>query len=107
MSDEERDFYSGFIRLHILHHASEEEIFGASIMEELARHGYRLSPGTLYPVLHAMERKGLLSSKERKDGRQIRRFYRATPKGRRALQAAKHKIQELFGELLEHDHHEH
>ena len=95
------DLYSGLIRLHILYHASQEPIFGAGISQELARHGYRLSAGTLYPMLHALEQKGYLRSTVAWEGRQSRRFYRATAKGRRALNSARVKVQELFGELLE------
>ncbi len=58
--------YSGLIRLHILHHASKEPIFGLGIIEELGRHGYRLSAGTLYPLLHGLEREGHLRSFEKK-----------------------------------------
>ena len=97
----DQEFYSGFIRLHILHHASEGPIFGLWIIEELARHGYKLSPGTLYPLLHSMEKKGYLqSTKEISDGR-MRRFYTITPTGVKALAAAKEKVRELFGELFE------
>jgi PadR family transcriptional regulator, regulatory protein PadR len=96
-----REFYSSLIRLHILHHAVQEPIFGLGIIDELGRHGYKLSAGTLYPMLHAMERKGYLSSSEEKHGRQTRRFYRATDLGKRQLEEAKHKVQELFGELFE------
>jgi PadR family transcriptional regulator len=95
------DLYSGLIRLHILYHASQEPIFGAGISQELARHGYRLSAGTLYPMLHALEQKGYLLSTVAWEGRQSRRFYRATAKGRKALNSARVKVQELFGELLE------
>jgi DNA-binding PadR family transcriptional regulator len=99
MSDKE--LYSGMIRLHILYHASKGPIFGLWIIEELGRHGYKLSPGTLYPILHALERKGYLRSLDKKDGRQVRRMYRATPAGRKALGAAKIKVKELMGELFE------
>ena len=95
------DLYSGLIRLHILYHACREPIFGAGISEELARHGYRLSAGTLYPMLHGLEQKGYLRSSVERQGRRSRRIYRATPEGRRALTAAKKKVQELFGELFE------
>jgi PadR family transcriptional regulator PadR len=98
---QEHALYSGLIRLHILHHAAQEEIFGLEIMEELARHGYRLSPGTLYPMLHSLERDGYLRSTERQDGGRIRRIYRATPLGRRTLRAAKAKVRELFEEIFE------
>lgn len=96
-----QELYSGLIRLHILHHASEECIFGLEMIEELSRHGYRVGPGTLYPILHAMEEKGWLrSSKKLKNGR-IRRLYRATFSGRKALAVAKVKVRELFAELIE------
>ncbi len=97
----DQGLYSGLIRLHILHHACGEPIFGLGMIEELARHGYRLSPGTLYPIVHGMEKKGLLRSKQQQVNGKIRRVYSATPNGRRALQAAKQKVRELFGELFE------
>jgi PadR family transcriptional regulator PadR len=96
----DRDLYSGLIRLHILHHAAEEPIFGLGMAEELARHGYKLSPGTLYPLLHGLERKGYLRSSSQRLGKTARRVYRATPAGRKALATAKSKVHELFGELI-------
>lgn len=102
-STQDHALYSGLIRLHILHHAVHEEIFGLWIIEELARHGYKLSPGTLYPMLHAMERSDYLRSRRQREGKHIRRVYRATPRGRRALRAAKEKVRELFEEIFEKD----
>ncbi len=97
----DRDLYSGLIRLHILHHAVEGPIFGLGMAEELARHGYRISPGTLYPLLHGLEKKGYLKSKQIRGGKSRRKAYRATPLGRKALIAAKGKLRELIGELME------
>ena len=97
----DRDLYSGLMRLHILHHAAEEPIFGLGMAEELARHGYRISPGTLYPLLHGLEKKGYLRAYEERNGKSRRTVYRATPLGRKALAAAKNKVRELFGELIE------
>lgn len=97
---QEQGLYSGLIRLHILHHAAQEGIFGLGIMAELARHGYQLSPGTLYPMLHSLERKGYLRSTEKRDGGHIRRIYKATPRGRRILRAARRKVRALFGEIF-------
>lgn len=97
------DLYSGLIRLHILHHAAREPIFGLGIIEELARHGYRLSPGTLYPMLHSLEEAGYLRSRARAVDGKIRRNYLITSKGRAALSEAKEKVRELFGELFEED----
>jgi PadR family transcriptional regulator, regulatory protein PadR len=69
--------------------------------EELARHGYRISPGTLYPLLHGLERKGYLRSSRSRNGKSLRNVYRATARGRKALAAAAVKVRELFGELIE------
>ena len=98
---DDRELYSGLIRLHILYHAVREPIFGLGIIEELARHGYKLSPGTLYPLLHGLERRGYLRSAEERSGRRARRVYRATPRGRKALEAVKVRVRELFEELFE------
>jgi PadR family transcriptional regulator, regulatory protein PadR len=98
---DDKDLYSGLIRLHVLHHACEEEIFGLDMIEELGRHGYKMSPGTMYPILHGLERKGYLRSASYRSGKIFRRVYKATPLGRKALKAAKQKVRELFGELIE------
>ena len=103
MTKEDQDLYPGFIRLHILHHAAHEPIYGLGIIEELGRHGYKLSPGTIYPILHGLELKGYLRSTEERLGKTARRVYRATPKGRKALEVSKEKVRELFGELFEDD----
>src|SRR6267154_3861530 len=92
----DRDLYSGLIRLHVLHHAVEEPIFGLGMIEELARHGYRISAGSLYPLLHGLEKKKYLRVKEVRDGKSLRMVYRATPRGKKALEAAKDKVRELF-----------
>jgi DNA-binding PadR family transcriptional regulator len=95
-----RDFLRGARRLHILHHASEREIHGAWMAAELARHGYRISPGTLYPTLHAMEADGLLSSHRAVVDGRLRRLYRTTPNGRQALKRMREALQELAEEVL-------
>ena len=90
----------GAVRLHILHHASAGELNGAWIAEELARHGYKVSPGTLYPTLHRMEEDGLLSSRrEVRDGRVIR-LYHATKLGRASLAEGRTVLAELAQEVL-------
>jgi DNA-binding PadR family transcriptional regulator len=99
----DRNLYTGLIRLHILHHAAEGPIFGQAMIDELGRHGYRLSAGTLYPILHGMERHGYLRSRVTLTGGRKRRVYRATTTGRRALVTARRRVQELFGEMFEHD----
>jgi len=99
--DATNDILLGLIRLHILHHAAGEGLFGFGMIQELRRHGYELSPGTLYPVLHRMEVRGLLASRKETVSGRIRRVYRATAGGKRALAAARSKMRELFAELIE------
>ena len=97
----ERFLYTGLIRLHVLHHAVREPVYGLAMIEELGRHGYKVSAGTLYPILHGLEARGYLTSTEERSGSVARRVYSATEAGRVALAAAKSKVRELFGELFE------
>ena len=99
----DRDIFAGLIKLHILYHASKEKIFGLWIIEELRRHGYELSPGTLYPMLHRMEKKGILKSGKEIVKGKVRRVYSITAPGMEMLTEAKSKVRELFGELFEND----
>jgi DNA-binding PadR family transcriptional regulator len=96
-----QDLYGGLIRLHILHHAAREPLYGSWMMKELQHHGYRISPGTLYPMLHGLEAKGYLRSHEQRSGKQVKRLYAITARGRRVLADAQQKVRELFGELFE------
>lgn len=95
-----REFLRGAVRLHILHHAAERDVHGAWMAQELARHGYDISPGTLYPTLHAMEREGLIASRREVVSGRTRRTYRATAAGREALARTRRTLRELADELL-------
>lgn len=95
-----RDFFLGFIKIHILHHAMEENICGVEIIDELKRHGYKISPGTLYPTLHSLEKSGYLKSHGIVENGRIRKYYRITSKGKRALEKSKDKMKELVKEVL-------
>ena len=97
----DREFFLGFIKIHILYHAAEEPIFGVEIARELARHGYNISPGTLYPVLHRLEKEGYLESNSQLVNGKVRKYYQATDAGKRALEQSKKKIRELVTEVIE------
>lgn len=95
-----RDLFLGFIKIHILHHAGEQPVYGVWLMEELARHDYTISPGTLYPTLHSLEQAGYLTSEKRVvEGRQ-RKYYTITPTGEAALAEARARLEELVAEVL-------
>ena len=83
------------------HHWFQTDAHMLGMIEELGRHGYKISPGSLYPLLQRLEEKGYLRSTEVQTGRSRRKVYRATPLGRKVLAAAKHKVRELFHELIE------
>ena len=94
-----QELLKGLIRLHILHHASVGEFYGQWMIHELGRHGYTLSAGTLYPMLHGLERSGYLRSRTERRGRTFRRVYRATALGREANKLAKRQVRELVPEV--------
>jgi DNA-binding PadR family transcriptional regulator len=96
-------FYGGFVRLHILYHATREDVFGVEMMEELGRHGYEVGPGTLYPMLQRLEEAGYLTCRTEVVGGKRRKYYRATPEGAKALEDAKAKLNELVKEVLHDD----
>ncbi len=101
MLQQQRELYFGLIRIHVLVHAAHEPIFGLAMMEELAHHGYRIGPGTLYPLLHGLERSGLLRSSVKVVAGRKRRVYTITSAGRKALARASVKVDELHEELHE------
>ena len=96
-----RDFFLGFIKVHILHHAAIEPVYGQEFSQELKRHGYEISFGTLYPIFHKLESKGLLKSKKELVNGKIRKYYTITPMGKKLLNEARAKARELVDELYE------
>jgi PadR family transcriptional regulator, regulatory protein PadR len=96
-----RDIFLAFVRVHVLHHATEGPIYGVEIIEELSRHGYQIGPGTMYPTLHALRDKGYLAEERRVVGGKVRKYYSITELGRQALVLVRPKIRELVGEVLE------
>jgi PadR family transcriptional regulator, regulatory protein PadR len=94
-----RKLFLGFIQIHILHHAKEHPIFGVWMLEELREHGYVISSGTLYPILHSMESDGLLEKEEKNVEGKIRKYYTTTDKGNSVLIEARNKAYELFKEI--------
>lgn len=86
---------AGFIRMHVLHHAETGGLYGNWMIEELRHHGYKISAGTLYPMLRTMEKDGWITGRDEKSGAR-RRLYHITAAGRTALKEARVRLQELF-----------
>src|SRR5580658_6653158 len=107
MPDIFRNILLAFVRVHLLHHAAEGPIYGLEMIHELARHGYTLSPGTLYPIFHSLETAGYLVAEEQNVNGKIRKYYNITEEGRVALTLLRPKVGELVGEVLHvHDNHD-
>jgi DNA-binding PadR family transcriptional regulator len=96
-----QQFFRGFVRIHILHHAEEGAVYGQQMADELARHGYEnISPGTLYPNLHALEQAGYLRAERRLVEGRWRKYYSLTPSGHRILTHIRAQLRELADEVL-------
>jgi PadR family transcriptional regulator, regulatory protein PadR len=93
-----REFLLTFWKIHILHHAEEQGIYGQWMLEELRRHGYHLSPGTLYPVLARMAQRGWLLATEPASAHQPR-VYRITRAGAVVLTRLRELLTELQREV--------
>lgn len=94
-----KKLFQGFVCIHILHHAAKEPIYGSWMLEELAHHGHKLSPGTLYPILHGLEKDGLIQSYEEIVNGKVRRYYTITESGREELIQSKAYLSELVREV--------
>lgn len=96
-----RDLFLGFVKIHILYHADREKIYGKEFQEELARHGYNISYGTLYPIFHKLENEGYIKSEKVNVHGKIRKYYSITDTGKIVLKEAKIKAEELYKEITE------
>jgi DNA-binding PadR family transcriptional regulator len=99
-----REIHLAFWKIHVLHHADEHPIYGQWLLEELRRHGFQVSPGTLYPLLLRMEGQGWLRATRRSASNaspKARREYLLTPKGRRALIRLRRQVAELHREVVQ------
>jgi PadR family transcriptional regulator PadR len=95
----DREFQRGFIKLYALWRASKGEVYGVQIIEEMRVLGFRVSPGTLYPVLHTLlEEKDVTVADSVVNGK-VRKLYRATPKGREEAEEVIEKLTKLLRKL--------
>jgi len=101
MQTVDREILLSFWKAHILHHASEQPIHGQWIILELRRHGYELSPGTLYPLLERLRQRGWLACRsDRQGGKRARKDYRLTAKGSQVLKLIREQVKELYAEIV-------
>lgn len=100
LSSADREIRLGIWKIHILHHAEAREVWGAWLLEELAEHGHRLSPGTLYPALLRMERNGWLRRAGIAAHTRARQTFRITGTGKQLLRELRREVKELYEEVV-------
>lgn len=96
-----KNFFLCFIRIHVLYHTGKRPFYGQELKEELEEHGYRISYGTLYPLLHSLCADGYVTREDRNVNGKIRKYYSLTGKGESVLAEAREKIRELVDEVME------
>jgi len=100
MKSANREILLAFWKVHILHHAGDGPLHGQWVSNELRRHGYEISAGTLYPLLKRMARIGWLRCTVSGGGRRSRRNYRLTADGKKILAMVREQIKELYEEVV-------
>lgn len=86
----DKQLLKGTIPLLVLSLLATKDRYGYDLiksMEDRSDGAFRFSEGTLYPVLHGLERDGRLTSVWEETGRRRRKYYRITEKGRAELTA--------------------
>jgi DNA-binding PadR family transcriptional regulator len=84
------------------HARIEHPIIGQWVLSELRKHGYDISPGTLYPLLKRLERNGWLRSETAVgESKRARRYYHLTKRGAAVLEVLRATIIELHHEVVE------
>jgi transcriptional regulator len=89
MAGYSKELLKGAADTLVLSTFAEHDKYGYQVVKELERRSegyFCLKEGTLYPILHRLERQGLLSARwETMPNGSERRYYALTAKGRRAL----------------------
>ena len=96
----DRDFLRGFVKLYVLWRASKEDVYGLQIVEEMKELGFSLSPGTLYPTLHALLRERDVTVREKVVNGKVRKCYRLTAKGKKELSEVKERLSVLMRKVF-------
>jgi DNA-binding PadR family transcriptional regulator len=87
----------GMLSFLILHLLSKKRMYGSEIAHEIAkRKAERPNPGTLYPTLKDLERKGLVESSKEGNAK----YYKLTPAGKDGLRCAKEFFVQAYGDIV-------
>ena len=84
----EKSLVSGSMTMLLLGLLKEKDMYGYEMIDTLrrkSRNVFELKAGTLYPLLHGMEEKGLLTAYEQEYAGKVRKYYSITKKGKQEL----------------------
>ena len=84
----EKSLISGSMTMLILRLLSDGDMYGYEMIDTLRKRSqnvFELKAGTLYPLLHGLEEKGLLRVYEKDHGGKTRKYYSITKEGRGLL----------------------
>ena len=95
-----RSFLQGMVELFVLQRAEKEPVYGVSLHKALHDLGYDISPGSLYPLLHSLEKKRLLRCHIHEVGGRIRKYYELTKEGRSCLAEVRQHLAGLVEEII-------
>lgn len=96
----DKSLISGSMTLLLLKLLEEKDMYGYEMIETLSRQSnnvFELKAGTLYPLLHSMEEKGLLSAYERENAGKTRKYYHLTKAGKKTLSDKKEEWKRYAG----------
>ena len=88
----DKSLISGSTTMLLLKLLAEKDMYGYEMIEvlrERAENVFELKAGTLYPLLHSLEAKGLLNAYEKEAGNKVRKYYSITKHGRKILDEKK------------------
>ncbi len=93
-------FWQGVVRLVVLHQASQGPIYGGKLSKFLREQGYAISPGSLYPLLHLLEKASFLASRLKVYRGRVRKYYEITPQGQACLDLVRREVRDLAKEVI-------
>jgi PadR family transcriptional regulator PadR len=93
-------FLQGTVKLFVLHRAGQEPVYGGALSKSLHGLGYDISAGSLYPLLHALEKDKLLRCRIRIARGRVRKYYELTDGGRSCLTAVREDLAGFVGEII-------
>jgi PadR family transcriptional regulator PadR len=93
-------FWQGILKFFVLHQAAQAPVYGGKLKKQLQDWDYDISPGSLYPLLHALEKALLLKSRVKIFKGRARKYYDITDEGRIVLAEVHEELADVLARIL-------